>query len=221
MRNYTLVLFTALLLVTSCKPLQFSAIPIGTSLEERIPPLEPEFDHQSFRINYPELYRIPADIISGRPPSVGTIVNNMSTEFIIAEDTERIFQREIIQNVCQRTGETKGYAVCRQGIRSTGIKSWVNPLVSAFTLFIPNLFGYTFKEVVDELEVVVDIYDNDNKVVASYTGMGYGSAKVKMYNGYRDVDAKRLAHGIAFVDALEAVKHQMVQDSKEIVALLD
>jgi len=220
MRRFT-ILFTLAILFSSCKSLHFSAIPSGSKLQEKLPPLEPEFDLRSFGNQYADLYGLPGAILTGRAPSAATVVDNIAQEHIIAEDTKRIFSREILHNISEPVGETKGYAVCRQGIRSKGVKSFINPLVSILTLGIPNLFGFKYADFVDELEVVVDIYDLEDKVIASYSGFGRGEARVSLYKGYAGRDARRLAHGIAFVNAMEDIKAQMLSDSGQIAAVLD
>ena len=117
-------------------------------------------------------------------------------------------------------GETAGYAICRRGIRSKGITTYVNPTVSILTLGIANLFGYTYATYRDELEVVIDIYNLNDKMIGSYNAMGYGEAKVRLYKGYSQNDAKRLAHARAFTDSMHNIKDQIMRDQNSLAGLL-
>ena len=199
--------------------MEFSALQHGTRLDQKLPPLQPEFEIESFGPDYADLYDIPGAILRGGV-NVDNAVTNVTTELTIAQDTRRLFNKEVIHNICQRTGKTKGYAVCRKGVRSKGIKSYFHPIVSIMTLGVANLFGMTAVEYTDELEIIVDIYNLDDDIIASYAGLGKGSAKMKMYSGYSKRDAKRMAHGYAFVEALEEVKYQINQDHTRLTNLL-
>lgn len=147
-------------------------------------------------------------------------LNNATTELKISEDTRGIFDRELLDNISENVGQTSGYIVCRRGLRSKGIKTYVNQVVSYLTLGIANVFGYTYATHRDELEIVVDIYDMNDTVVASYNAIGYGEADEKLYNGYITSDARRLAHARAFSDAMDGILTKIGADSERISKLL-
>lgn len=219
-------LFTLFLLVISltlsfqsCKTFNLSQVPNGESSLTKIPPLEPEFDLKSFGVTYKDIYDIPGAIISGGINPEG-IVSNVTQSLTSAEDTKRIYQTFILRNICESVGETQGTAVCRMGVRSRGIESWVNPFVSVLTLGIANLFGYTYSNYEDNLEIYVDIKNNKGDVVGSYTGIGQGFAKAKAYKGYSVKGARRMAHARAFTAAMEDIQNQMERDSGKIVGVL-
>jgi len=218
----TLLLYFVLgTLLTSCKSFHLSSVSTGTSLSNKLPPLVPELDRQSFQTDYADLYSIPGKIITGSA-NPETVLHDMTTTMIISQDTEHLFERELIRNISQKTGRNAGYAVCRKGIRTRGMKSFVNPLVSIVTLGIPNLFGFKYATLVDELELVVDIYDNDNNVVASFSAFGRGEADMKLYKGYNKRGARRLAHANAFSYALQDIKSQIVEEYDALnIALTD
>ncbi len=219
MKNF-IVLLGIILLTVSCKSLQFSSLNRSSPLEKKLPPLEPAFDTESFALHYSDLYDVPSMILSRNATAMNTAINNATTELKIAEDTKRIFASELIRNISESVGETAGYVVCRRGIRSKGIKTYINPIVSWLTLGIANVFGYTYATHRDELEVVVDIYDLNDKVVGSYTAMGYGEAKVRFYKGYTTTDARRLAHAHAFTEAMAGIKDQIMKNQIELSNLL-
>ncbi len=218
MKNIIL-LSTLVFCLASCKSFHLSSIPEGRRLENRLPPLEPEFDTRSFGTHYVDIYGTAANVISGRYNLENELrerSNLKRTEI----DTRKIYNREIIHNISESTGETKGIAVCRIGMRTRGITSYWNPVISIFTLGIANLFGYPASIYRDEIELIVDIYDMNDTIVGSYSDIGYGEAKMAMYHGYTKYDAKRLAHALAFKKALEGIKRQIKDDTEEITTLL-
>ena len=209
MRSFLLLFMLASLLLQSCKSFQLSSIPRATAMEEKLPPLEPDFDVVSFGSDYQDLYSIPNVMISGRLPSVQSVVNKATLSLTIAEDTKRIYDRTIIDRMCRGVGSSKGYIVCRLGMRSRSFTSNVNPIVSVLTLGVMNVFGYKAATYRDEMEIVVDVYDLNDEVIASFSALGVGEADMKMYNGYSGGNAKRMAHARAFTDAMESISEKM------------
>ena len=206
--------------LSSCLSFNLSSIPRATAMEERLPPLEPDFDVASFGPDYQDLYSIPNIIVSGQLPDVQSVVNKATLSFTIAEDTRRIYDRTIIDRMTKSVGETKGYIVCRLGMRSRSFASNVNPIVSVLTLGVLNVFGYKAATYRDEMEIVVDIYNLNNEVVASFSALGVGEADMKMYNGYNRNSAKRVAHARAFTNAMESIAEKMQSEISSINARL-
>ncbi len=220
MKNYYLLLLAlSVLLISSCKTFNLSQLERTHSNTAKIPPLEPLFDLSSFGPTYKDLYDIPSSVVNGGL-NPGSIVDNMTQTLTSAEDTKRIYESTILRNICESVGETQGYAVCKMGIRSRGIESWVNPLVSVLTLGIANLFGYKYATYEDNLEIYVDIQNLDRQVVASYTGAGTGKAKAQAYKGYTVRGAKRMAHANAFKAAMSDIQSQIARDHQKIAAEL-
>lgn len=221
--RYPHILMLALLssfLLGSCKTFNLADIPNEPSQSEKLPPLVPEFDKHSFGPLYADVYEIPARVLTGTA-NVNTIVNGLAQSYTISEDTKRIYQRFLLKNICERVGESKGFAVCRMGIRSKGIKQPIFPIISVLTFGIPNLFGMKYATFRDELEVIVDVYNHDDKVIASYSGMGEGEADARLYKGYTKRDAKRTAHALAFTKAMEEIQDQMIVDRSKIIEILN
>ncbi len=221
--SYTLTLAAclAILFFQSCQTFNLTAVPRGTPAEEKLPPLEPQFDKASFGPNYADLYNIPSTVLRGGIPDAAAVSDYVGHSLTVAEDTKRIYNRAIINNICKNVGKTQGYAVCRMGIRSKGITNALNPLVSVVTLGIANLFGFKYATYRDELEIVVDIYDLDNNVIGSFSGFGTGEADVKIKKGYTVKGAKRMAHARAFSNAMEDIKNKMVANKEELIVALN
>ena len=209
MRTFILVPFLITMMLSSCKSFQLSSIPRATAMEEKLPPLKPDFDVASFGPDYQDLYSIPNILVSGRIPDVQHVVNKATLSFTIAEDTKRIYDRTIIDRMCRGVGESKGYIVCRLGMRSRSFASNVNPIVSTLTLGILNVFGYKAATYRDEMEIIVDVYDFNDDVIGSFSALGVGEADMKLYNGYNGNNAKRMAHARAFTDAMESIADKM------------
>jgi len=221
MQRFTLLLFSILYIsLSSCKTFHLSSVPKGAVIENKLPPLVPEFDYESFAVDYQDIYPAAASILTGRPPNINTAIQKATTQLMVSEDTKLMFEGSFIKDITNRVGKNSGYIVCRKGMRTKGIKSHLNPVVSILTLGLANVFGYKYATYVDELEIVVDVYNNDNDLIASYNDFGKGTADVRMYKGYSGRGARRLAHAKAFAHALEGIKDQINGDQKKISALL-
>jgi len=220
-KSYILLfsLCTSLLVLNSCRSFSLAQIENGEKSTAKIPPLEPQFDLESFGPTYKDLYDLPGAILSGGI-NPNTVVSNVTGTLTSAEDTKRLYQTYILRNICENVGETSGYATCRMGIRSRGIESWVNPAVSILTLGIANLFGMKYATYEDNLEIYVDIEDMNSNVVASYVGNGQGKAEAQPYKGYTVPDAKRMAHARAFKSAMDEIQEQIQEDSQKITSIL-
>jgi len=213
------VLLAAVTLLHSCISFNFSQLERSQTGVQKLPPLEPVFDLKSFGVTYSDLYDIPTDLVSGgiNPESV---VRNVTQTLKTAEDTKRIYESFVVKNLCSGVGDTRGSAVCRMGLRSRGIESWVNPAVSILTLGIANIFGMKYATYEDNLEIYVDIENIDGKVIGSYVGFGVGKAQAQPYKGYRLRDARRMAHARAFRAAIEDGQAQMIGEKAALVELL-
>jgi len=210
-----------LLFLQSCKSFRLTGLTNFETQSEKLPPLEPELDVKSFGPNYADLYGLPGQILRAPSPDIiPNVVDNLAAKFTVAQDTRHIYDSYIIKHLCENVGETQGHAVCRMGLRSNGISSYLNPIVSILTLGIANVFGYKYATMKDELEIVVDVYNLDDKVIASYSGFGVGEANVQAYKGYTMKSAKRVAHARAFVNAMEEIKEAMLSQKNDLVLAL-
>ena len=210
----------ALLILSSCHTLKISDFPQGTAIESRLPALEPIFDYHSFQAAYPDYYesntgygvRITDEISIFNGATRGRSVSNETKAY----DAVHLFEKEVRDNISQSTGKIYGSAVCKVGFgNSSG--SWVNPVISAASLGIANLFGYPYNVLTDELEVIVEIRDAENYIVGRYSAIGEGEAKVTLY---KYDGAARLAHARAFINAMEQIKDKLAYNEQELISLL-
>lgn len=211
-----IVLLLAAMTMWSCKSYHLADVERGRPLTEKLPPLIPEFDGRAFRPGTGTVLQMARDVIVNGKPDIKGTANMLVQNERITRDSRQLFKSQFLDKICEPVGKSQGYAVCRLLSRSSQHKSWVNPIVSTFTLYLPNLFGYTYSTIEDNVELIVDVYNLDDEVVASYTGLGNGTAKVKMYKGYSLNSAKRMAHAQAFGLALEDIKQKMSRDIERI-----
>lgn len=216
----TFVLLLVSLTLFSCKSYHLTDVDRGRPLENKLPPLVPEFDSHAFRPGMGTALQITKDVIVHGKPNLEGTANMLIQNERVTRDSRQLFKSEFIDKVCEPVGKSQGYAVLRLLSRSSNHRTWVNPIVSTLTLMIPNLFGYTYTTYEDHVELVVDIYNLDDEVVASYAGQGAGNAKVRMYKGYSTASAKRMAHAKAYQKALDDIKRKIGSDVEEISSLL-
>lgn len=211
----------SLLLMTSCHTLKISDFPQGTAIASPLPALEPIFDYHSFQAAYPEYYQTNNGIGIRLDDNGPFIFSGNSRSRPVSNETKafdavHLFEKEIRDNISQSTGKIYGSAVCKVGFGNSN-GNWVNPVVSAVTLGIANLFGYPFDTINDELEVILEIRDADNYIVGRYSAIGEGESKVTIYK-YDGAD--RIAHARAFIDAMEKIKNKLEYDQEELASLL-
>jgi hypothetical protein len=177
----------------------------------KIPKLKVDFDEKSFG-PYFRPTDIILDVVTGVPDLPQKYAHKLDTETQMGNDVQFIFSKELLGNICERRGGTKGVIYCRQVTRNGYIKNYWPPVISVVTLGVANLFGMKFKRQVFEVNIEVDIYDLDDNLVSTYSAVGAGEADVKAYTGYSEKGAQRTAFAFAFTDALQQIKDDMYED---------
>jgi hypothetical protein len=90
--------------------------------------------------------------------------------------------------------------------------------VSGFTLGVFNVFGMPFCGNVTELEVIFEIYDTRNNLVAQFNERGYAKEYMAFYHGYYEF--QRRAATLALQDGLMKIKELIEKDADLIKAKL-
>jgi len=206
-----MILFTVLIAFSSCRTFQMSQFSLDQTSGAKLPKLSIDFDEKSFG-PYFRPTDVLVDVITGVPNLPENYARKLDTETHMGNDVQFLFSKELIGNICERKGGTKGVIYCRQVARNGYIKNYWPPIISIATLGVANLFGMKFKRQVFEVNIAVDIYDLNDNLVSSYSAVGKGEADVKAYTGYTDKGAKRTAFANAFIDALQQVKNDMYED---------
>jgi len=149
-------------------------------------------------------------------------VNNTLPDFI--SDICDIYRYEFTNNVCKNS-DFKGYAVIKlvsDEKKNTGLSLM---FVSVLTLYSISLVGFPLIVQTDNIEIGVDIYTLNDRLVASYTSQRKASASCAMYWGYSMRGARmsqagyalpRATNSKAFHRALINIKEQISLDSKKI-----
>ena len=88
--------------------------------------------------------------------------------------------------------------------------------LQTITLYIPSLLGAPIAEQNCSVELEVEIQNNHQEVVASYTEVGQGSAKVAAYYGYTGEEASRYCTIQAIQSAMDKVKLNIAEDYARI-----
>lgn len=210
MKN-SMLLLAIIIGFSSCRTFQMSQFNLDQTHVKKIPKLEVDFDEQSFG-PYFRPTDVILDVITGRPNLPENYAQKLDTETHMGNDVQFLFSKELLGNICERKGGTKGVIYCRQVTRNGYIKNYWPPIISIATLGAANLFGMKFKRQVFEVNIEIEIYDLDDNLVSTYSSIGKGEADVKAYTGYTEKGAKRTAFAYAFIDALQQIKDDMYED---------
>ncbi len=133
------------------------------------------------------------------------------------QDAATVFVNEVTENICDPTTRKKGNIVLRAGsIYNKNNYKW--SWLSGFTLGLGNLFGMPLCANVTELEVIVEIYDSRNNLVAEFNERGYGKEYMAFYHGYYEF--QRRAATLALQDGLMKIKELIEKDAPIIRAKL-
>ncbi|MBO5963457.1 MAG: hypothetical protein J6P97_03150 [Bacteroidales bacterium] len=133
------------------------------------------------------------------------------------QDAAEVMVNEVTNNICDMTTRKKGNIVLRAGnIYNKNNYKW--SWVSGFTLGVFNVFGMPFCGNVTELEVIVEIYDTRNNLVAQFNERGYAKEYMAFYHGYYEF--QRRAATLALQDGLMKIKELIEKDADLIKAKL-
>jgi hypothetical protein len=120
-------------------------------------------------------------------------------------------------NIISKVGEKKGKVVCRL-VTGDSDKNIGFTVLSACTLFIPNLFGMPFISSTTNMMVEMDFMDMNNNVVASYKSKSHKVKKYcALYWGYDDAEAVSIAE--TFKQCLDDVNKQIKGDYDNLISI--
>jgi hypothetical protein len=209
MRVNTICLLGLVLLVSSCasiKPTDFRPDNQGCI---QLPALDPVMDAVSLESMYPDSY-ISSDSGSSSDIYVSSVSRNRK-----AQDVRTLFEREVKDCITNPYGELKGYIVCKV---SSGY-SRMNPAFtfwSTMTLGIPNLLGLPYAVAKTLIDLDVEIYTIDNRLIGRYNASGYDRSYSAYYYGYRLADVSRISGINAFKMAMNDIKSKIERDKNRL-----
>ena len=155
------------------------------------------------------------------PYGKGVFEVNSKTKIYTSEkriqDACNMWVNDITNNVMDPSGKKSGNIVIRIGnaYKKNNYKwSWL----SGFTLGSLNAFGMPMCSNVTEIEVIVEIYDVRNNLVAKYNERGTAKEYMAAYHGYYEFQRKSAS--MALEDGLIKIKELIQRDYPVINAKL-
>jgi len=133
------------------------------------------------------------------------------------QDAMNVFVTDIKNNICDVSTRRSGNIVIRIGdayVKNNYKWSWL----SGFTVGVLNVCGMPMCSNRTELEVVVEIYDLRNNLVAKFNERGTSKQYMAAYYGYYQFE--RRAAAIALEDGLTKIKELIERDAAVIQAKL-
>lgn len=137
------------------------------------------------------------------------------------EDAFQVLGNELDENLSQASNPKFGHARFKLIDYSRRNSGWGWSIVSAGTLFIPNIFGMPIKAYRARLDLQMEIVDADGKILAHYLAPGVGKAQVAAYHGYDGATATRKANLLALQDAMSKIKKQLEPDVPSLTHQLE
>jgi hypothetical protein len=206
-RLFFCVILYALTLTSCVSVVKTSDLRPGSNNCIGLPALMPTVDEGSLESVYPS-------------SSVVTTESNVSfmrtSRNPGAQDIITLFEREVKDCITNPYGESKGYIVCS----IAGEKVMNLNLISPFLFFVPTLLGVPIARASNTLEVDVEIYSGDNRLIGRYSGGGYNKSYSGLYYGYRISSLSRITGIKAFKMAMDEIKQKIEKDQERLIAEL-
>ena len=198
--------------------------PIG-KLSTLLPALTPHVDIRSFENTY---FGLASDFIESRPVYYGNDVWGAEViESQIYPDSDpriqdgiSIFIKDVKENITDPYSEKEGDILCRITYGDVNNKGMEWFFLSTLTCFIPNLIGMPLMSVRSTIELEVQIFDNNKKLIKRYQADCTNKTYVALYWGSNYPTAARRANAAAFKCAMLKIKRQIDLDAPEIIKKL-
>lgn len=222
----TLFIIYLLVILTSCRSLYISDLKPEGKISTQLPQLAPHINVSSlenvFGINHSTTQSFgTTNIFLGNITFTATSATSNYRDPSI-QDISVIFDRDVKNNICDISRDLKGYITCNitTGYTKVGGAGWT--ILSVWgTAFIGNLFGMPILRVKSGMEVEVQIFDSNKKLLGSYTSPYYQyKVPVALYHGYNVRNGKRKTAIMAFKSAMSDIKRQIQEDSFRLNSLL-
>ncbi|MFV0598751.1 MAG: hypothetical protein ACK5M0_03380 [Bacteroidales bacterium] len=187
-----------------------------------LPRMDIWFDVPSFENAYgANSYSADGSTSPESPYGKGVFMVNSKTKIYTAEkriqDGCNLWVNDVQNNIMDPTGKRTGNIVLRIGnaYNKNNYKwSWL----SAFTLGVFNAMGMPMASNKTEIEVIVEIYDLRNNLVAKFSERGTAKTYMAAYHGYYEFQRKCASE--ALEDGLVKVKELIQKDYQAINAKL-
>lgn len=222
MRKITFLVIIIAFAFTGCKTMSPADLQPDYQNANLLPRLSLWFDVPSFENAYgANSYSADGSTSPESPYGKGVFEVNFKTEIYTAEkriqDACDLWVNDMHNNIMDPSGKRNGNIVLRIGdaYNKNNYKwSWL----SGFTVGVFNAFGMPMCSNTTELEVIVEIYDLRNNLVARYNERGTSKTYMAAYHGYYEFQRKAAQE--ALEDGLIKVKELIQKDFAVINAKL-
>lgn len=215
-RNY-LCLIGVIFLFSSCASLKKSDLKQSDIGCVKLPALEPRVDMNSIQSVYS------VGTTTGSNVDNGFIGSNITVSEISkdrrVQDVITIFDREVKDCITNPFGERKGYILCK--FASGNSKRSALPVLSGFFFLVPNILGMPFDQVKTSIDVDIEIYDKNERLIGRYNASGFDKSQSAFYYGYKLSDMGRISGINAFKMALNTIKQKIETDKERLVKELN
>jgi hypothetical protein len=142
------------------------------------------------------------------------------------QDVITIFEREMHAGLFAELGEPKGTVLLKLPVVESRIYRWGLLVPHALTFGLASLTGLPFYHFETAMEVEVEVYDRENKLIKRYRGQGMHSEPIALYRymathlGDGQQSGVRITNMRAFRQALTAIHQHMQNDAADLAKLL-
>ena len=217
-----LFVFLGVFLVASCKSVSFDDLHSNNENVNKLPVLNVKVDKESLKSAFPV-----RKITTGTETALGDDFSFFGSVSSYEKDSRSrdvvsIINYDVKNNITAKTGKIGGTFKARISNVESDYNIVYYPLTALqyVTLFIPTLLGAPVGEQVCQVELEVDIENNHKEIVASYSEVGEGRAKVAAYYGYTHAEGLRYCSLLAVHDAMDKIKLNIAQDYADLNKVL-
>ena len=207
-------LFVCVSFLAACKSVSFNDLHNSNENINKLPVLNVKVDKESIKSAFPV-----RKITSGTDTALSDDISFFGSVSSYERDNRSrdvvsIINYDVKNNITTKTGKIGGTFNARISNVESDYNIAYYPLtaIQYITLFIPTVLGAPVGEQVCSIELEVDIENNHREIIASYTEVGEGRAKVAAYYGYTHAEGLRYCSILAVRDAMNKIKLNIAQD---------
>lgn len=222
MKAFRIVLtIGAAVFLTSCVSMKTSDLKHSNRGCVQLPTLEPRVDLSSIESVYSMGTATSSSVgygtAIGKSSAIGSSVSvSQMTKDPRVQDVITIFDREVKDCITNPYGEKKGYIVCKFASGESKL-NWGIVVLSSFTLFVPNMLGMPLYIIKTNIDLIVEIYDNNERLIGRYSAEGFDKSKTGFYYGYYPKSLSRITGVNAYKESMEKIKVKIEQDKDRII----
>jgi hypothetical protein len=203
------------LFLLSCRPgFDLANLQAPPARSEQLPRLQLELDQTSFQNLYPGPF-VQQEFVDDDGNVSYAVQPRAQVPY---QDVMTITSRTLNQSWCVSRGDYYGTARLKVTSHSVMGRSMGLTLLSASTLFIPNVLGMPLNRVEAVMEFEMEFLDARGQLMKNYIGQGRASQANGLY--YGGGDAHRTVHAKAVNRALQEIQEQWTRDVKLLKSVM-